>query len=320
MLDSVPTPKSYHHQSFLQVMTASAACGVRLGAQLLAGLLVTLVSCSVAGLCSAQSTSGSIAGRVRDDAGAPMANTEVAAGLHTTKTDAQGWFAITDVKPGSYDVLFGPPPETDLVGDLMMDYSFRNATKVKVEAGKVSHVEKTFARGGRLEVTVLEAGVPVARAEVFAPSLFASGAGSFAAEPLFDRGRFIYWGLPPRNNYEIDFHPPGFARQKRTGIAITAGQTTRITLRFDPSDATGLSGTLRLADGQPAADVVIYVVNEATSTESGESKTNAEGRFRIVGLPAGRYRVGALGAPALASVQVVAGVTAGVTLTWPEQP
>lgn len=61
-------------------------------------------------------TTGSVSGRIVDfTSSTPLAGVEVSIGSQSTTTDANGYFVLEGVRPGTYTLTITPNPETNLV-------------------------------------------------------------------------------------------------------------------------------------------------------------------------------------------------------------
>lgn len=101
-------------------------------------------------------------------------------------------------------------------------------------------------------------------------------------------GTFSITGMPPVS-YGIEINRAGFAnpRAGRTSVTLLGGEPTRdLKLAMVPSGA--IAGRVSGPDGEPAENISVFV--RGKSGQRG-SQTDDQGRFRVVGLLPGRYRL-----------------------------
>ncbi len=118
--------------------------------------ILTAVAFMAAGVLSAQTFRGAIAGSVTDSTGAALGGAEVTAtnvGTALTRkalTDASGDYALTELPPGGYTVTAG------LTG-------FKTATVkgVRVEVSATARVNLQLALGEKAESVEVTAGLPL---------------------------------------------------------------------------------------------------------------------------------------------------------------
>jgi protocatechuate 3,4-dioxygenase beta subunit len=202
----------------------------------------------------------------------------------TARTDAAGRFHVT---------LKSNEPH-----DVRVESKGLAARKLeKVRPGTPLTV--TLTKGAVIAGTVRDAtGAPVARARVEAleefggvPFMFAGGGGwepdTGRVEAVTDeRGRFRLEGVAP-GLHTVRAAARGFGRARRPSIA--AGRSVDLTLLPGGS----IVGSVIGSDGRPAAGALVRV--EAEAPQMGAAvpleKTDSAGRFEIVGLEAGPYRL-----------------------------
>jgi protocatechuate 3,4-dioxygenase beta subunit len=111
-------------------------------------------------------------------------------------------------------------------------------------------------------------------------------------------------------------HPPA-TRRRATRLALLAASCALLAAAGDAraqtpaakpvANAGAVVGRVTTQEGKPAANVsVLLAVADYNAREIARSATDAEGRYRIANVPAGRYRVRAL-APAFTSPEERAG-------------
>jgi hypothetical protein len=270
--------------------------------------------------CATAVQSGSIVGKVLTEGGDPVeaATVKLVADTAIVKevvTDAAGEFSFPCIPPGSYRVWVIPPVTRDLVGDTLE----AEASQVRhaVHADRVTSMERRLPQGGRLLVKFTRGGSTWSPdSGVFSLTL-SSPAGRLDSPTALADG-VIFGGLPPRDDYELVFEPEGFATQRVHNLSISPSASTTATVRYDPDDATGIVGILRMPDGSPLSDVLLSVRLQGQPLEAsaGADKTDDEGRFSIVGLQPGTYVIDDVTTPELGTVVVEQGSRTQVELVW----
>jgi len=107
----------------------------------------------------------------------------------------------------------------------------------------------------------------------------------------------------------------GFSPWRGTA-SIQAGRTTDLTIRLQPQ--ASLIGTVRDAENKPHADVYVIVARHGTLA-SASTKTDADGNYRVDGIPIGEFRAQMQGNGLRVTTELT-GVP-GQTVRWdPELP
>jgi len=146
---------------------------------------------------------------------------------------------------------------------------------------------------GSLEGQVVNqrTGAPIAGAQL---KLFGSD-GSRTQGAADRKGRFTFSGLEA-GPYHLEAERVGFVPLpwSRTVLTLAAGEQIKdFTVRLTPQAA--ISGTLLDAEGAPAANVYMYVLQptwrngKRVLTTAGGAQSNDAGEFRIAGLATGDY-------------------------------
>lgn len=278
---------------------------------LMRSVMVMTATLAIAALSEAQQScrapdgapSGTVGGVILDDAGRPVAGGTVVLGDYRVKTDKNGRFTITGVSPGEHEVIAGPPVGSDLAGPVFYGTAaWAHRDKVVVVAGRVTRFEKRLPRGGRIELTIRRHGVAMTEEEIrrlwpemMRIDLTYPGAGYASLELETRSGRILFWGLPVRSDYQIEFELRGFMNVILPGIAVTPGQTTAAVLDFDPDESTGVAGTVTDKDSHPKGDVRVWATRDGATESRGWAVSDTSGTFRILGMMPGSYRVGIWG-------------------------
>ncbi|WP_257453084.1 carboxypeptidase regulatory-like domain-containing protein [Archangium lipolyticum] len=154
---------------------------------------------------------------------------------------------------------------------------------VVVSAGKTARgVRLRLGPGATLEgrVVAKASGAPVAGAHVDVSPL---GNTADSGRAVTDEaGHFSVSGLAP-GSYDVVVNAPGFAQLIRRGPTVAPGERFRLELQLTGSGA--VEGHVRDAAGQPVAGALVVGGKEGNAPA--ETRTNAEGAYRIEGLSTG---------------------------------
>jgi protocatechuate 3,4-dioxygenase beta subunit len=243
---------------------------------------------------------GAISGRVTDSSGAPVVDVSVSAdgddgGYGSSTTDADGRYTIVGLSDGDYRVEFWPY-ESTLVGEYYNNAaSYSAATLVAVTAGDTATgIDAVLEQGGSISGRVTDSsGAPLVDVSVSADS----DDGGYGSSTTDADGRYTIVGLSD-GDYRVRFRPSSesnFVREyyndttdyeAATLVAVTAGDTAT---GIDAVLAQGgaISGRVTDSSGAPLADVDVYADGDGW----GYASTDADGRYTIVGLSDGDYRV-----------------------------
>lgn len=239
-------------------------------------------------------------------------------------TDSQGNYRISNVPPGTYEIVPGSP-QFVLTG-------FQSIKTLIVGEGETFEgIDFVVVRGGVItgRITdnegqaIIEENVEISGPEG-TPSLQAFVRLNMFFTPTDDRGIYRVYGLPPgkyrvsagmrneelyygrtgRNNYKQTFHPSTTDQAKATLVEVTeGGETTNVDITLRRPQATFIvSGKIVDADtGQPIPNVTygLQKYRENGSSSSSGMVTNKQGEFRFDGVTPGKYAVYIERSPAL---------------------
>ncbi len=241
----------------------------------------------------------SISGTVLESAGStPVAEVTVIVqsddAFVSTRTGADGSYAVRGLPPGSYRVQFAPGP--DLVGQYFDGVrAWNDATLVELGVDEAqTGVDATLASAGSIAGVLLDAaGDPLPNVQVNAESvtLGITGAVTFSAAD----GTFLLPGLAG-DDYVLLAYLPGGVRQYYDG-ALQYADATSVTVQpaenvvgvvFQLVEGGEISGNLVDENGTPVANAQLAVMGLG-STSWWYGSSNATGAFAIRGLPAGSY-------------------------------
>ena len=255
---------------------------------------------------------GKINGTVTDAAtGKPIAGVSVDASSANSDgyaaTAADGTYSIGGLPAGTYTVSFSTYGSDDHATQY---YNGRTSgaspDPVSVAAGQTtSSIDAAMTTGGAIAGTVTDAstGDPVACETVI---VYDSSGNYVSSTSTASDGSYTVGGLPG-GSYRVGFseaycdtsvpYTSTFYNGKATlassdPVSVTPGQTTGNIDEALPPTTGAIAGTV--SDGPlgaplPQASVSIYTTSGA---QVGSATTDADGRYRVVGLPAGSYLVG----------------------------
>jgi hypothetical protein len=126
-------------------------------------------------------------------------------------------------------------------------------------------------------------------------------------------GRFSVEGLAP-GSYDLVVTAQGFERLTRRGLTVASGERFSIELKLTGTGAA--EGQVRDSAGQPVVGAQVVGSNSfggILDGSPGEARTDAEGHYRLEGLPAGAVSLTARRAGATIGVRQVVEVTEGGT-------
>ncbi len=240
--------------------------------------------------------SARLEGRVVDRAGAPVASAFVNAMREqngnvgwqegTGATDRDGRFTL-EVDPGTWHVL----AEIDGVRS--------KPGTTHVVAGETGAVELTLdARRGILRGRAVDAdGSPVADASVVVRAIDDPANGRAVLDALrtnaeLVRGRVTLTDDEGRFRVELRAGPHVVLVRRRGGgeawkLGVEIGQDVLLEI----PDESALAGTVTSPSGEPPGRMSVRVASEELGLRREETFVLGGGRFRIEGLPAGRYVV-----------------------------
>jgi len=236
----------------------------------------------------------SISGRViAEDTGKGIADVPVIIHFgetqHGVETDKNGFYIFEDLGPGTYfiGVIFIP------IGEGKNYYtSVPEGIKVEVQPGKnVVNVNIVLKVGGKISGQVFynDGITPVEHAAI---SIRNPDLKIFIGSGYTDEnGRFFIQGIAPTNNAEVKVKVSGYYKTQKQNITITKGQTTENINFILPSTETGVSGTvIDDATNMPIENAVI-VLEDSSGETVGKARTDASGKYSIVGVPPGTYGI-----------------------------
>jgi len=258
---------------------------------------------------------GAVEGVAVGEGGKPMANGQVNAyvmqpeggrslkhGYRNATADAAGAFHIEGLYPGKWRVQAQPAV---LDGDwaAAQQKQIYSDVDVDVAAGRTTRVEFRPPRTGGCTVRgrIVRGGEPVARASVYLWIMKPGGEVSsddrgFQSQTDAD-GRFALEHVPAGEGH-LNVWSWGGTGGASVARSITVPDAPQLDFDITLSNGGEVAGRVtRKSDGRPAANVTVQanMTSSDGAQSSGNSTSDAEGRYRISGLAPGRYQVQAGG-------------------------
>ena len=252
---------------------------------------------------------GAIAGRVTG-LGKPLQGICVFAFPHRgrgarVRTSSSGRYRIGSLTPGTYTVAFeNCLRNTNWLGQYYKNASFfsrHRPTRISVHAGVTRRgIDAHLQLGGEIDGTVTDAhGTPLARicaeAEgksgrrfVFGAFTNTSVSGHFVMHALVPASYLLFFQrCSNRGNYAPVYWKNSETRAHATKIAITFGSVVR---HIDPVMPAGgvIKGTVRAKGGSRLRGICVFAEGR---TSYAFTVTGRGGKYRLIGLTTGKYRL-----------------------------
>ena len=271
-----------------------------------------------------------ISGRVTNGQGTPIAGISVVAAsvppasIVSAQTDQNGYYTITGVAPGNYNVSTGNDIYARTYYNNAPDAS--SATLVTVSTTTIpTNINFVLALGGSISGTIsLENGVwDMSETMV---SVLTSSTGMVVATALCDmNGNYLVAGLPAGSykvysetvtfGYMSGYFPQGQDLALATAVNVTAGATTA-NINFMLRASFFIDGYVRDDGGQPISGILVTVT---TNSYSRSVRTNELGYYWISPVPDGVYKIffDATGTPFASMYYMQAYTLADAAPVWP---
>ncbi len=257
---------------------------------------------------------GIVEGFVVDAQGRPAAGAEVQLGgvVPQSVTTGQGGGFSVEVEAGEYWVSARRGSEAGALDRPLAVSAGRTVRDVRLRLGQAAGME------GRVVAQSTQAAVVGARVDV-SPYGRSGDSGRTVTD---EQGRFSVGALAP-GSYDVVVSAAGFSTLTRRGLTVSAGE--RFTLELALTGTGAVEGFVRDGKGQPIEGAYVSGSN-GWSLELGEaaseSRTDAEGRYRLESLELGSLFLSARreGTQVGVSlpVQIFEGVTSEVDFTLEE--
>lgn len=234
-------------------------------------------------LTVALQAAGVIEGFVVDAQGQPAADAEVQVGGRSpqTVTTGQGGGFSLEVEPGTHILSARKGEEAGSLEKPLPVKAGQTVRDVRLRLGKGSVLE------GR--VVARASGAPIAGATLSVSPT--GGAGNSGQAVTDGSGHFSAGGLAP-GSYDLSVSAPGFSSLSRRGLTVTTGE--RFVLELTLTGTGVVEGHVKDSAGQPVADARVEGGSRwggALGSTMAESRTDAEGRYRLEGLAAERVHI-----------------------------
>ncbi|HWQ95928.1 MAG TPA: carboxypeptidase regulatory-like domain-containing protein [Candidatus Methylomirabilis sp.] len=217
---------------------------------------------------------GVITGNVTSPDGTPAAYAYVSVhgpSYRSTYTDAKGNYRLRGLSSGDYIISVSPPYESNLIS---------SSTFVSVTLGETVTADIVLKVGGVISGNVTAAnGTPVVNAYVYA-----SGP-SYRSTYTDANGSYSLGGLSS-GDYVIRFSPPYGSDLMSNSTFVHFAQDETVTANIILQVGGVITGKVTTLDGTP-----LYTSISAFGPVQSEAYTDANGRYRLGGLPAGNYTV-----------------------------
>ena len=258
----------------------------------------TLVSVGATGIDFTLEPGGSISGVVTDSDDNPLANigVDIMDGGYGVCTDENGYYSIMGLPFGTYDIVAGqdfcePHP-----------YSEQVITGVTIDADNpdLTGYDFQLAAGGSISGMVTAGGGGLIGDNIDVSACFADD--SFCGwTSVQSDGTYEITGLPA-GNYRVhayqypevywigEVYDNTQDWDAYTPVSVTAGAET-FDIDFTLELGGAITGTVKDGDGNGIEGIWIVANDYAGDFFVSWAQTDASGSYRILGLPAGTYRV-----------------------------
>ena len=224
---------------------------------------------------------------------------------YAATTGKSGTYTVRDVVAGRYHVIFARvscPGHGNWLQQVYKNHAGPSAlfhgigTVVKVRAGhKVTGINASLRLGGEISGTVTSKSGAKLR------GICVSGYGALAHRDFFGtetrtaaNGTYHLHALFP-GKYTIQFrigcgsHGSNYAPADRFRVFVRLGQTSTVNQKLAPGAA--ITGTVTLGSSSGKALSGICVYPNYPDVFSGQTATNSEGHYRLIGLTGGSFQL-----------------------------
>jgi len=250
---------------------------------------------------------GVIEGFVVDAQGRPAAGAEVHVGGRVPEvvtTGTGGGFSV-EVEPGDHIVSARRGSEAGSLGSPVIVSAGKTVRDLRIQLGQSAALE------GR--VVARSTGAPIEGARVDVSPYGNSGDSGRAVTD--GTGSFSVGELAP-GSYDLVVSAQGYAEVSRRALTVSAGE--RFTLELQLAGTGAVEGSVRDSAGQPVPGAQVVSSNRWGGTLGStpmEARADAEGHYRLEGLPAGPLSLTARREGATIGVRHMVEIPEGSTAT-----
>ncbi len=220
-------------------------------------------------------------------------------------TDEYGTLSVK-LPSGIYYLVFRPK-------ELDTRYSFeplprRNEKyvfKVKIEPGKITEFVKTATVGGSIKIKLKDPDGRLVEPEkafdgnvkisvsLDSPDIDLPIYASMRTKDNLDDGEMLVSGIfPGIYSVKVSYSGIAYPTFRKNNVEIRKSETTEVEVVIDPFDSTGLEGKVLNQYGEIIKKAVVKLFPVFPVYEKFEGYSDSGGRFRLTGLPAGKYEIG----------------------------
>ena len=270
----------------------------------------------VTGIDFSLATEVTISGRVVADAdGQPIANVHMNVMEDYanwwgpgTNTDSNGYYTISNLPPGTYNVYASPGnSKLPYANEWYDDTCVHNMAKqVTVAIGQdATGIDFSLAPGGNVsgEVTNADGSLPLAKILVECIRIVDGNWESYGIE-TDGEGKYTFYGIPygqfflrarvhinSEGDYVMEYYPEKTS-QGEAGFITVAEDSNPININFTLDGGGSISGKIiSESTFEPVPYVRIHVYDYTTGEWRGCADTGADGTYIMHGLPDGNHRV-----------------------------
>ncbi len=206
-----------------------------------------------------------------------------------TVTDKNGKYVLNNLKEGSYALTFSAVSSRYITPE-------KAQIEVALQKGKkLTNVNFVLPFGASISGVVLEADGITPIRNIFVNYSINSpdpAWGSiFGGTDTDENGSFHFSGLPKTDSLSITVEILGHASVRKS-FKVARGQEIRnVTFVVKRDDVTGVHGVVRsLSDKRPIKDATVIIRN-LSGGDGGSTSTDSEGKYSLVGLTPGNYKI-----------------------------
>lgn len=206
----------------------------------------------------------------------------------STVTDKNGRYVLKDLRPGTYTFVFMKKGSPYLVEEPSL--------KIELPRGKnVVNANYTLKLGSSVSGVVYGADgiTPLSQADVtvYVNNPQPKSARSTKTTKTDGYGKYLVRGLPSSDSCVVEIDLLGHPKLKKT-IALAKGkETANVNFVASWNESTGITGYVKSSiDGKPINNAEV-VLRDGLGNDIATTYTDANGKYSIVGVPTGIYKV-----------------------------